>query len=691
MADLGHAYVQIIPEAKGIANKIGDLITPGSNAAGEKAGKGIAGGITSALGGLGKKLFLGVGAGAAAVAAGSLKAFNEVHAGVENIITATGASGAALEGMQQSMNNLATSIPTDFATAGAAIGEVKTRFNLTGQELEDLSAKFVKFADLNGTDVVSSVDTVQAAMAAFGLEASDAGNFLDTLNAAGQATGVSVEQLANDMMTNAASLKEMGYNASDAAAFISNLNKSGIDTSSVMTGMKRALANAAQDGLTMSEAMEQLQGSIQNAQSDTEAYQVAMELFGTRAGGAIADAVRDGRLSFEELGTSITDAAGSIDSTFEATLTPMDRFKTTMNELKIVGANLANGIFDKLGPVFDNLKIIWDGISPTLKTLWEALKTLGTAFGNMVADLMGVDSAAEGTQKAIEVLNKVITGIATAVQWVAENVIPVLQSIIEGIIEFVKEMVDGIKSMIDQFVQIGSDLAGKAAEVWNGIKTAVEGVINGIKTFFTTAWNGIKTTVTTIWNGLKTTASTVWNGIKTAVMTPINAVKTLLSGAWNGIKTTATTGWNGIKTAITKPIETAKATLTGIIEKIKGFFPLNLGNIFNLRIPHISLTGGVAPFGIGGKGSLPKFSVTWAAKGMVVDGASIIGIGEAGKEAAIPLEGRHMRPFAQAIAEEMPGGGGITVNLNYDASDDAQDMLRDLARGIKRYRMAGAF
>ena len=297
MADLGHAYVQIIPEAKGIANKIGDLITPGSNAAGEKAGKGIAGGITSALGGLGKKLFLGVGAGAAAVAAGSLKAFNEVHAGVENIITATGASGAALEGMQQSMNNLATSIPTDFATAGAAIGEVKTRFNLTGQELEDLSAKFVKFADLNGTDVVSSVDTVQAAMAAFGLEASDAGNFLDTLNAAGQATGVSVEQLANDMMTNAASLKEMGYNASDAAAFISNLNKSGIDTSSVMTGMKRALANAAQDGLTMSEAMEQLQGSIQNAQSDTEAYQVAMELFGTRAGGAIADAVRDGRLS----------------------------------------------------------------------------------------------------------------------------------------------------------------------------------------------------------------------------------------------------------------------------------------------------------------------------------------------------------------------------------------------------------
>ena len=75
--------------------------------------------------------------------------------------------------------------------------------------------------------------------------------------------------------------------------------------------------------------------------------------------------------------------------------------------------------------------------------------------------------------------------------------------------------------------------------------------------------------------------------------------------------------------------------------------------------------------------------------GGIVDGATLIGAGEAGPEAIIPLQGQFMRPFAHAIAEEM-GGGGITINLNYDASDDANDMLRDITSGIRQLRAAGA-
>ena len=36
-------------------------------------------------------------------------------------------------------------------------------------------------------------------------------------------------------------------------------------------------------------------------------------------------------------------------------------------------------------------------------------------------------------------------------------------------------------------------------------------------------------------------------------------------------------------------------------------------------------------------------------------------------------------------------GGQIVINLNYDASTDAQEMVSDIARGLKRYRMAGVF
>ena len=50
--------------------------------------------------------------------------------------------------MQDSMKSLATSIPTDFETAGAAIGEVNTRFGLTGQKLEELSMHILSILDI---------------------------------------------------------------------------------------------------------------------------------------------------------------------------------------------------------------------------------------------------------------------------------------------------------------------------------------------------------------------------------------------------------------------------------------------------------------------------------------------------------------------------------------------------------------
>lgn len=125
--------------------------------------------------------------------AASLAAFNEVDKGMDIITQKIGASDKALKEMKDSMKNLATFIPTDFETAGAAIGEVNTRFGLTGQKLEDLSGKFIKFAQLNNTDVSTAIDNTQKVISDFGLKAEDAGNLLDTMNAVGQRTDISMD------------------------------------------------------------------------------------------------------------------------------------------------------------------------------------------------------------------------------------------------------------------------------------------------------------------------------------------------------------------------------------------------------------------------------------------------------------------------------------------------------------------
>jgi ribosomal protein L11 methylase PrmA len=130
--------------------------------------------------------------------------------------------------MKSIMEDIATSIPTDFGTAAAAVGEVSTRFGVTGDDLEDLSGKFVKFANLNNSDVTTSVDTVQKAMAAWGLSAEDAGAFMDTLTKAAQDTGANATNLATVVADNKTAFDEMGFSVSDATMWLANLEKNGV-------------------------------------------------------------------------------------------------------------------------------------------------------------------------------------------------------------------------------------------------------------------------------------------------------------------------------------------------------------------------------------------------------------------------------------------------------------------------------
>lgn len=76
-------------------------------------------------------------------------------------------------------------------------------------------------------------------------------------------------------------------------------------------------------------------------------------------------------------------------------------------------------------------------------------------------------------------------------------------------------------------------------------------------------------------------------------------------------------------------------------------------------LPHFSLRGSFNPQ----TGAVPSVGVSWYAKGGIFDGASVIGVGERGPEAVVPLTGRRMEPFAQAIADAMGGSG--TTNIYY--------------------------
>ena len=351
------------------------------------------------------------------VGAGAIvAAFTQVDKGMDTIVAKTGAAGDALADMKGMAKDLATEIPTDFQTAGAAVGEINTRFKLSGDELKDLSSQFIKFSKLNNTDVSTSIDSVQAAMAAFGLSSDKAGAYLDTLNKVGQNTGADVNRLSQDMLTNAASFKAMGYSASDAANFLGQLSVNGVDSSQVMVGLKKAFVTATKDGVTMKTKLKELQKTMENADSDTEAYAAAMEIFGNRAGPALATAIREGRLSLEALGTSLDDNVGNVNETFEKTLDPVDKFKMAVNQAKVAGADLGNALLTRVTPMIEKFQDWIGKLGEKFKALSPAQQDMIVKIG-LVAAAIGpvvliVGKLTSGIGLLISGLGKVVTSVA---------------------------------------------------------------------------------------------------------------------------------------------------------------------------------------------------------------------------------------------------------------------------------------
>lgn len=534
-------------------------------------------GFSEKTGQIGSSLNKNVTAPVAAAAGGVMAAWSQVDEGMDIIVQKTGATGDALEGMQNSARNIAKSIPTDFETAGSAVGEVNTRFHLTGKELEDLSTKFVEFSSLNDTDVSSSIDSVQKALEAFGLGAEDAGAMLDTMNKVGQDTGISMDSLSQLMVTNAASLKELGMSAADAATFLGQCETSGVDTSAVMTGLKKALTNASGEGKTMKEALSELQNTMLNAETSADAYNAAVDLFGSKAGPTLAEFCKDGKLNFEDLGASLDDNLGSVENTFNATLDPADQFKVTLNQLKDAGFDVGNA----LGPVLAECLQV---VTPILKDLIESWNSLSPETQEMIIKCA------------------------------------LLAAALGPVFSIVSKVSGGISSVIS--------VGAKVAPVISKAKTAF-GAFNAIL-----AANPVLLVVV-------------------AVTTLIAILVTLYNKCeWfrNGVNAV----FGGIKSFV-----------AGVVDSIKGFLSFDW-KLPKIKLPHFKIKGGFSLT----PPKTPKFSVDWYAKGGILNsptifgtnGNSLMGGGEAGKEAVLPID--LLRSY---IREENQGNNEVLAQMIAEA------------------------
>lgn len=307
-----------------------------------------------------------------------------------------------------------------------------------------------------------------------------------------------------------------------------------------------------------------------------------------------------------------------------------------------------------------------DGLSGKVKTLVSVLGPIVKTIGAIVKAFMSLPAPIKGAVVAFALfggpLLTVIGGFTKLLGMVsgfgslakAVGGVGKAFTLLTGINPILLAIVAGVAAVIT----VGTLLYKN----WDTVSAGLLKVWTGIKTAAITVWNGIKTALSAIWNGIKTAAGAIFNGIKAVITAPIKAARTAIKTVANGIKTALSFSglkekvgsiFKSIKDKITTPIERAKEIIKGIIDKIKGFFHFSV-SLPHIKLPHFSISPKGWKLGDLLKGSIPSLGIDWYANGGIFNSPSVIGVGEAGAEAVLPIE--KLNTMLQGMADSIVSG-----------------------------------
>ena len=394
-----------------------------------------------------------------------------------------------------------------------------------------------------------------------------------------------------------------------------------------------------------------------------------------------------------------------------------DVIQTVWGAIKPFVTEVFQGCAEIIGEVFtiilDIVVPIVEGIWNTIQAVWGAIKPYVEAIFGGIADYLGgiwdviysvikgaldiIKAVMEGDWGAIkDIVINMVDGIKDGIKRTWDGIKEIISTVLDAIKSVISSVWEGIKSAISSVLDA---IKSGVSSAWEGIKSAISSALDAIKSVVSSIWESIKSKISSVLDGIKSVVSSAWNGVKSTISSVLDGIKSVASSAWDNIKnkassafesvkSTASSVWNGIKSAITHPIESAKNTVLGIVDKIKSAFKGMHISIPKPKLPHINV-GSKSVFG--GKVSIPTFSIDWYAKGSFLDKATLIGAGEAGKEAILPLENkRYMKPYAQAVASLMNdftgGNNGTVINntFNVQATVREESDIDKIAEKLER-------
>lgn len=433
----------------------------------------------------------------------------------------------------------------------------------------------------------------------------------------------------------------------------------------------------------------------------------------TKKAGKIADmAIVDMSDNANKMGTDMTAIQNAYQGFAKQNYTMLDNLKlgyggtkTEMERLLEDAGKLSGQEYDisNLSDVYEAIHVIQQELGITGTTAEEASDTLSGSFNSMKAaftDLMGNLAMGENVEGAMQAL------IQTTATFLGKNLIPAVIRIFKSLPvaisaalaetsgnidgsavvaqfgKIVDYIVATVPPMLEKFTTALADASPMIAEYGADITLKLcEGIIRALPGIISAGGqllNALLRVIIGIPALMLARGAMAVGKFALGLLKGVNKIATA-AGKWvssivNKLKSLP----SAIGSLAAKAVDRLISPFKGVVSKIKGFFPINIGKILSgIKLPHFNVSGGSAPWGIGGKGSLPHFSVNWYARGGILTEPTLFGAGERGAEAILPLD-----PFWKKL-DEMKGGNTLNNTFNIYGADDADKVANTIARKLE--------
>lgn len=366
-----------------------------------------------------------------------------------------------------------------------------------------------------------------------------------------------------------------------------------------------------------------------------------------------------------ESASTISGSIAMLKASWENWLTAVggggDLSAATDNLVSSLSTMLENAV-PELGTIIGNLI---KGIPDLVATFLAELPSLAT---NLVTALFGEDAGA-AVAGVFDEIAPHLDGLIAGVQTMFTDLQPFIQTMAPALQQFGGAMVELIKAMMDSLGRTLPYITSFLNWVAPYVAAFFEKLAGFINWFVSdeTRMNGSLTNLMLIVEAVGAAFGTavefirgVWDGL----VEFFRGIPAKIQGFFATIGTWFSTKFDEVKDAITNKFKEAVDFVAGIPGQILGFFEgigQSIGDFFgeiHIPLPYFAVNPPGWKLEDLLKGSIPSLSVEWHANGGIVDGATLIGAGEAGREAIVPLENRNaMQPFAAAVSDDMQADG----------------------------------